>query len=48
MSSNPVVDYHVVYALAMIVFAVVAAGETWGLARIWDRLPVVRTTPWLR
>ncbi|WP_328912224.1 MULTISPECIES: hypothetical protein [unclassified Streptomyces] len=48
MSSNPFVDYHVVYALAMIVFAVAAAGNTWGLGRIWAAIPVVRRHTWLR
>ncbi len=48
MSSNPIVDYHVIYALAMIAFAVTAAGATWGLGRIWARLPIVRGNRWLQ
>ncbi|MGW5351461.1 hypothetical protein ACWERV_13245 [Streptomyces sp. NPDC004031] len=48
MSSNPIVDYHVVYALAMILFALTAAGTTWGLGRLWEQLPVIRRNPWLR
>ncbi|WP_327287497.1 hypothetical protein [Streptomyces sp. NBC_01198] len=48
MSSNPIVDYHVIYALAMILFALTAAGTTWGLGRVWARLPVVRERQWLR
>lgn len=47
MSSNPVIDYHVVYALAMIAFAATHAGNTLGLGRVWARLPVIRTHPWL-
>ncbi|MFI0938442.1 hypothetical protein [Streptomyces sp. NPDC021020] len=47
-SSNPLVDYHVVYALAMIVFAATRAGDTWGLGRLWAKLPVVRDNRWLR
>ncbi|WP_329137455.1 hypothetical protein OG552_27710 [Streptomyces sp. NBC_01476] len=47
-SSNPLVDYHFLYALAMIAFALTAAGTTWGLARTWARLPLIRTTPWLQ
>jgi thiosulfate dehydrogenase [quinone] large subunit len=46
-SSNPLVDYHVLYALAMILFAVSYAGNTWGLGRIWARVPVVRGNRWL-
>jgi thiosulfate dehydrogenase [quinone] large subunit len=48
MSSNPFVDYHFVYALAMIAFALTAAGATWGLGRVWARLPIVRRHVWLR
>ena len=41
-STNPLVDYHVIYALALILFAVTAAGNRWGLGRAWARLPFVR------
>lgn len=47
-STNPLVDYHVVYALALIVCATLLAGDTWGLGRWWARLPVVQRAPWLR
>ncbi|MBD0734727.1 hypothetical protein [Streptomyces sp. CBMA29] len=47
MSSNPFVDYHLVYALAMILFAVAAAGTTWGLGRVWARIPLVARHRWL-
>ncbi|GEA88982.1 hypothetical protein [Cellulomonas cellasea] len=47
-STNPVVDYHVVYALVLIVCAALLAGDTWGLGRWWARLPVVQRAPWLR
>ncbi|MYZ37213.1 MULTISPECIES: DoxX family membrane protein [unclassified Streptomyces] len=47
MSSNPVVDYHVLYAVVMIVLALAAAGRTWGLGRIWQELPFVRSNRWL-
>lgn len=42
MSTSPLVEYHGVYALALIVFAVTAAGDRWGLGRAWRRLPFVR------
>jgi thiosulfate dehydrogenase [quinone] large subunit len=48
MSSNPIVDYHVIYALAMILFAFTAAGTTWGLGRLWAQVPIVRRNHWLR
>lgn len=46
-STNPVVDYHIVYALALIVVAATAAGDTWGFGRQWRTLPFVRTQSWL-
>lgn len=48
MSSNPIVDYHLIYALAMITVALAAAGTTWGLGRLWAQLPLIRRNPWLR
>lgn len=48
MSTNPVVNSHVVDAAFLIVLAAVGAGNTWGLGRIWASLPVVRSHPWLR
>ncbi|MEY9877554.1 thiosulfate dehydrogenase [quinone] large subunit [Streptacidiphilus sp. MAP12-33] len=48
MSSNPFVDYHVVYAAALIAVAAVATGSRLGLGRLWARLPVVRDHAWLR
>ncbi|MFI6560197.1 hypothetical protein [Streptomyces sp. NPDC050534] len=48
MSTNPLVDYHVIYAVALIAVAVTGAGATWGLGRQWARLPVVRDHAWLR
>jgi thiosulfate dehydrogenase [quinone] large subunit len=47
-STNPAVDYHLIYALALIVVAATAAGDTWGLGAWWKTLPFVRTHRWLR
>ena len=47
MSTNPIVDYHIVYALALIAVAVTYAGNTWGLGRLWARLPFVQRNRWL-
>jgi thiosulfate dehydrogenase [quinone] large subunit len=47
-SSNPLVDYHIIYALALIVVAATAAGTTWGLGKRWASLALVRNTNWLR
>lgn len=48
MSTNPILDYHIVYALILITLAVVAAGNTWGLGRRWAELNLVRDNRWLR
>ncbi len=47
-SSNPVVDYHVVYGIALVLFALTYAGDTWGLGNRWRELPLVRKYGWLR
>jgi thiosulfate dehydrogenase [quinone] large subunit len=46
-STNPLVDYHIIYALALIVVAVLSAGDSWGLGRSWKRLAVVQDHRWL-
>ncbi|MEU9877948.1 hypothetical protein [Streptomyces phaeochromogenes] len=48
MSSNPFVDYHLIYAVALIALALASAGDTWGVGKLWARLPFVRTNGWLR
>ncbi|MFI9604547.1 hypothetical protein ACIHCX_32645 [Streptomyces sp. NPDC052043] len=48
MSTNPFADYHVIYAVALVAVAAAGAGATWGLGRLWARLPVVRDHTWLR
>jgi thiosulfate dehydrogenase (quinone) large subunit len=47
-STNPLIDYHVVYALVIIIAAVTLAGDTWGLGKWWANLPVVKKNAWLR
>ena len=47
MSTNPIVDYHIIYALALIALAVTYAGHTWGLGRLWATLPFVQRNRWL-
>ena len=47
-STNPIVNYHVIYAAALIAVAATGAGATWGLGRLWARLPIVRDHAWLR
>jgi len=47
MSTNPMVDYHLIYALALIALAVTYAGHTWGLGKRWAKLPLVARNRWL-
>ncbi len=47
-SSNPLIDYHVIYAIALVVLALTHAGHTWGLGRRWDELALVRRNHWAR
>ena len=46
-STNPIVDYHIIYALALIVVAATAAGTTWGFGSQWKSLSIVRSQAWL-
>ncbi|WP_416975006.1 hypothetical protein [Streptomyces sp. 4F14] len=48
MSTNPFADYHLIYAIVLIVLAVAAAGDALGLGRRWARLAFVRDHTWLR
>lgn len=47
-STNPLTDYHFVYAAILIVLALTFAGDTWGIGRTWARLPFVSRHRWLR
>lgn len=46
-STNPLVDYHIIYALALIAVATLSAGDTWGFGAQWKKLPIVQRFPWL-
>ena len=46
-STNPITDYHFIYAVSAVVAALTYAGHTWGLGRWWAELPIVRKNPWL-
>jgi thiosulfate dehydrogenase [quinone] large subunit len=48
MSTNPILDYHILYALVLIWLAIIAAGNTWGLGKTWANLGFVQKNPWLR
>jgi len=46
--NNPLVDEHVIYALLLVIFALVPAGEWWGLGHWWASLPIVQKISWLK
>ncbi|MFJ6700148.1 hypothetical protein ACIQM4_29445 [Streptomyces sp. NPDC091272] len=48
MSTNPFIDYHVLYAVVLVLLAVAQAGRTWGLGAAWARLPLVDRNRLLR
>jgi thiosulfate dehydrogenase [quinone] large subunit len=45
-STNPIIDYHIIYALILIALAAASAGHTWGLGRRWA--DAVGDRQWLR
>ena len=46
-STNPLVDYHIIFALSLIVIAVLSAGDGWGLGIAWKRIQFVQNHRWL-
>jgi thiosulfate dehydrogenase (quinone) large subunit len=46
-STNPVVDYHIIYALVLIVVAATHAGDTLGFGSLWKKIPFVSRHSWL-
>ena len=47
-ANNPFMDDHLIYALILVLISALGAGHTLGLGSRWDRLPLVRSRPWLR
>jgi thiosulfate dehydrogenase [quinone] large subunit len=46
--NNPFMDDHLIYALVIVLLAVVGAGRFLGLAAQWERLAVVQKAPFLK
>lgn len=46
-STNPLIDYHIIYAVVLISLALLHAGRTWGLGQIWERTSLAKQQPWL-
>jgi thiosulfate dehydrogenase [quinone] large subunit len=47
-ASNPFLDDHLIYAAVLILLALLGAGNTLGLGRLWSSLPFVRRAAWLQ
>ena len=47
-TANPFMDDHLVYAAILIVLALLGAGNTLGLGRMWAATPLVHRAPWLK
>ena len=48
LENNPVVDDHLIGAIALVVLALTLAGDTWGAGRAWAKTRLVRRYPGLR
>ena len=48
LDNNPVIDDHLIGAVALVALAATLAGDTWGLGKTWARTNLVRRYPVLR
>lgn len=46
--NNLFMDDHLIYAMVLVVLAAAGAGATLGLAKAWERIPVVQRNGWLK
>lgn len=47
-TTNPFMDDHLIYAAVLVLLALLAAGNTFGLGRSWAAIPLVGRNPWLK
>lgn len=47
-ANNVFMDAHLIYAMVLVVLAAAGAGATFGLGRIWERIPLVQHYGWLK
>ena len=48
LENNPFMDDHIVYAIVLAALAIYGAGRTFGLGRVWEKLPFVQRYPILK
>jgi thiosulfate dehydrogenase [quinone] large subunit len=46
--SNPFMDDHLIYAAVLLVLALLSAGDTLGLGRVWSATALVKRAAWLK
>jgi thiosulfate dehydrogenase [quinone] large subunit len=46
-ANNPIIDDHIIYAVALIMLMLFTAERTWGLGKVWQRTHLVQRFPWL-
>ena len=47
-ANNLFMDDHIIYALVLVLLALIGAGKTFGLGRMWERIPFVAKNGWLK
>lgn len=47
-ANHPILDEHVIYAVALVVMTFVEAGRTFGLGDWWSHQEIVKRFPWLQ
>jgi thiosulfate dehydrogenase [quinone] large subunit len=48
LETNPFLDDHLVYAMVLVLLALIGAGKTLGLGARWEKLPIVQKNGWLK
>jgi len=48
LGNNPFLDDHLVYAMVLVLLALIGAGKTLGLGAKWEKLPIVQKNGWLK
>jgi len=48
LTTNPFLDDHLVYAVVLVLLALIGAGKTLGLGAMWEKLPAVQNNGWLK
>jgi thiosulfate dehydrogenase (quinone) large subunit len=48
LTTNPFLDDHLIYALVLVLLALIGAGNTLGLGAAWQKLPLIKRNGWLK